>query len=300
MQKTGIATAIIAIELIGLEVGDRVPTIADLAEKYNLARGTVQTAYKILKENGAIEVRSKGHQGTFITSINQTKILEFSGSNSLVGVMPLPYSKKYEGLATAIYRVLSESGIRSNLAFMRGSNHRLEGLMNGRYDFAVTSQLTAEYYLQKGEYIKVIKNFGRYTYVNEHVILTRNSFDGLFENCTVGIDKSSIDQTMLTLEYFANYCVKYKELIYSNIIDALQKGEIDAAIWNLDDIDVKGSKVSIHSMKDRKVDISDTKAVIICRKEDEKVQKIISAMLDEEKVITYQKSVLENRIPPMY
>lgn len=128
MQKMGLMSENLSIEFMQLDMDDRIPTIAELTEKYNTARGTVQTALKILQDYDAIRLESRGHLGTFIKYIDHLKLLEIAGTNSLVGVMPLPYSKRYEGLATGVFNTLNEEGLTVNLAFMRGSNHRLKAL----------------------------------------------------------------------------------------------------------------------------------------------------------------------------
>ena len=97
MQKIGIMSANLSNEFIQLDVDDRIPTVAFLSEKYETARGTVQSSLKLLQDYGAIKLESRGHLGTFITYIDYLKLLEVAGINSLVGVMPLPYSKRYEG-----------------------------------------------------------------------------------------------------------------------------------------------------------------------------------------------------------
>ena len=200
MQKIGIMSANLSNEFIQLDVDDRIPTVAFLSEKYETARGTVQSSLKLLQDYGAIKLESRGHLGTFITYIDYLKLLEVAGINSLVGVMPLPYSKRYEGLATGIFNTLNDRHLSVNLAFMRGANHRLKALLDGRYDFAVTSRLTADYYLKNNEPIEIVAAFGDYSYVNEHVLVVRNDNDGVIRNnMKVGIDRSSIDQSSLTL-----------------------------------------------------------------------------------------------------
>ena len=177
IQKVGIITQKVAAELIALDEGDRVPTVVELSERYGVSRGTVQTAFSLLREEGAITLQPRGHMGTFLTFLDRIKLIEFAGVQTLVGVMPLPYSKKYEGLATGIYETLQNSGLSAVLAFMHGSDHRLEGLAERRYDFAVMSQLTAQYYIDRGEPVRIVENFGHYSYVGRHVLLVREDYD---------------------------------------------------------------------------------------------------------------------------
>lgn len=301
MQKLGIAITSLAVEFIPLNRGDRIKTVAELSETYNTARGTIQSAIKFLKEHGALELESRGHLGTFIKEIDYIKLLELTGIKSLVGVMPLPYSKRYEGLATGIYKCLNDSGINTNLAFMRGSNHRLKALEDKRYDFAITSRLTADYYLKENENIQIVKTFGDFSYVNEHIIIVAKDFEGQFKKGTrVGIDTSSIDQIMLTKKFFEGIEVEYVPLNYSQFITAIKERQIDAAIWNLDDIQDRKENIKFMPLKRKEKNIKDTEAVIITTKNNSIVPALFSRVLNVEDVKEYQKLVLEKKIMPQY
>ena len=215
--------------------------------------------------------------------------------------MPLPYSKRYEGLATGLYKCLNDSGVNTNLAFMRGSNHRLKALEDGRYDFAVTSRLTADYYLENNKNIEIVKVFGDFSYVNEHIIVVAKDFNGEFTNGTrVGIDTSSIDQFMLTKTYFKDLDVQYVTLNYSQFITAIKENEIDVAIWNLDDIQDRQDDIKFLPLKRESNNIKDTEAVIIASKENSIVKVLFSRVLNVENVKKYQRLVMEKKIMPQY
>lgn len=301
MQKLGIAITSLAVEFLPLNVGDRIKTVAELSESYDTARGTIQSALKFLKEHGAITLESRGHLGTFIQNIDYIRLLELTGIKSLVGVMPLPYSKRYEGLATGIYKCLNDNGVNTNLAFMRGSNHRLKALEDGRYDFAVTSRLTADYYLENNKQIQIVKSFGDFSYVNEHIIVVSKEFKGEFKKGTrVGIDNSSIDQFMLTKIYFDGIEVEYIPLSYSQFMTAIKENKIDAAIWNLDDIEDRKDDIKFIPINRESKNIKDTEAVIISNRRNSIVPALFSRVLNVEYVKEYQKSVIDKQIMPQY
>ncbi|MBQ6820269.1 MAG: hypothetical protein IJO26_03105 [Clostridium sp.] len=301
MQKLGIAITSLAVEFLPLNKGDRIKTVSELAEIYETARGTIQSAIKFLKEEEAITLESRGHLGTFIKEIDYIKLLELTGIKSLVGVMPLPYSKRYEGLATGIYKSLNDRGVNTNLAFMRGSNNRLKALEDGRYDFAVTSRLTADFYLENKRNIQIVKSFGNFSYVNEHIIVVSKDFTGKFTNGTrIGIDTSSIDQFMLSKTYFKDLDVQYVPLSYSQFITGIKENKIDGAIWNLDDIQDRADDIKFIPLDTDKKDIKDTEAVIIATKSNSIVPVLFSRTLNVEEVKEYQRLVLEKKIMPQY
>ncbi|OCN03102.1 hypothetical protein A7X67_03870 [Clostridium sp. W14A] len=300
MQKVGIIVQILAGRFISVQIGERIPTVEEFTREYEVSRGTIQTALTLLQEDRAISFQPRGHMGTFVKAINRPKLLELSGIKTVVGVMPLPYSKKYEGLATGLYTALQEKGLSAALAFMHGSNYRLNGLLEDRYDFAVMSFLTAKYYIDRGEPIEILENFGRYTYVGKHVLLLRDDFQGDYENCRVGIDHSSVDQKTLTQQFFAEKNVEYVPLIYSQIVPFLSIGKIDAAVWNLDDIDLAGNHLRYEPLDEKGINIVDTEAVLVCKKDNLRISQIIQELLEKDRVLEIQKDVIDGKVLPKY
>jgi hypothetical protein len=304
LQKIGVVTQKIAEQLFTMDTGDRIPTIQEFSEEFQSARGTVQTALASLQDEKAVELVARGHLGTYIASVDHLKLLKAAGFKTMVGVMPLPYSKKYEGLATGICSALEQNGVSTALAFMRGSDNRLRGLLDGRYDFAVISQLTAQYYIDRGENIIIVENLGKFSYVGKHVLLLRENDpcrkSGRFSGYKVGIDTSSVDQKTLTLSYFEGKKVEYVPLFYNQIVPFLRVGKIDAAVWNLDDIDLAGNRLCYRLLDGRQLNIIDTEAAVICRKNDRLVYHILKRMMDCQKVLDYQKDVLSGKIMPIY
>lgn len=191
----------LAKDFLDNNTGDRIETVAAIADKYNMARGTVQTALKTLQDNNAINLEPRGHLGTFIRYIDYNKLLKFSGIENIVCVMPLPYTKRYEGIATGLYNVINKN-VSFSLAFMRGADNRLKFLKEGRYDLAITSKLTANYYIRQNKNIDIVASFGKYTYVKGHALIVRKDYRGYYSGMKVGIDKSSYDQLSLTEKYF--------------------------------------------------------------------------------------------------
>lgn len=304
MQKVGLVTQKIAERLFTMDAGDRIPTVQEFSEAYGAARGTVQTALSNLQGENAVKLAARGHLGTYLTDVDRIKLLKAAGFKTMVGVMPLPYSKKYEGLASGICDALEQNGVSTSLAFMRGSDNRLRGLLEGRYDFAVLSLLTAQYYLDRGEPINIAENFGKFSYVGQHVLLLRESDpcreSDCFSGYKVGLDTSSVDQKTLTLSFFQGRTVEYVPLFYNQIVPFLRAGKIDAAVWNLDDIDLAGNRLCYRPLDGRLPDIADTEAAVVCRAQDGLIYHILKRMMDRQKVLQCQKDVLSGKTMPIY
>ncbi len=301
MQKNGIIAVTLAREFLSNEVGDRILTVAQLAEKYSTARGTIQSALKFLQDYEAISLEARGHLGTFITSINYIKLLDVADIKTILGVMPLPYSKVYEGLATGLYNTLVTSNISVGLAYMRGANTRVEALREQRYDFAVISKLAAQHYISEGHDIEIIDEFGDFTYVNEHILMfSKGSKNTIEDGMKIGIDYSSLDQVILTKYHCQGKNVEFVPLIYSQILNSILRGEINAAIWNKDDLQDRDIKIPFKPINNSIFSYKDTNAVIVANTKNSSFNTLLKKFINTEKVLDIQKKVINGEITPNY
>ncbi|MBL4934307.1 hypothetical protein JK636_00890 [Clostridium sp. YIM B02515] len=301
MQKSGMVTINIAKELLTLKEGDRIGTVRDYSEKFEVARGTVQAAIKLLEKSRAIGLEPRGHLGTFITSIDYEKLCEFADIGTIMGVMPLPYSKLYEGLATGLYKSVEDKKISFGLAYMRGAETRLRALEKGRYDFAIVSKLAALQGVKENINLEVAMKFGKYSYVNEHVIAFGDSSKKLIEDgMKVGIDKSSIDHYILTLNQCIGKNIQLVEMPYNQIISKLLNREIDAAVWNLDEIIERKINIKYCPLNENNYEKNDTEAVLVVCSGNELITKILKQFISDAKVINYQRQVIKGEIIPNY
>jgi hypothetical protein len=298
MQKAGLATRGVARIMASLRVGDRVPAVTELCERLGTARGNIQLAIGNLKKLKAVELRSRGHLGTYIENIDYLKLLETCGIKEIAGVMPLPYSKRYEGLATGIYSACNLDGLRTGIAFMRGAENRIRNLYGGRYDFVVLSKLSFDYYIQQGRLLKEICNFGDYSYVGKHMVIVPKGFSGNWRQVRVGIDDSSVDQRLLTLSYFSDKPAVFVPMKYNQLFSYLQKRQIDAAIWNTDDIDLDAKGLAALELGDLPECAKGTQAIIACRQDDNLTIRLLGEMLSVSVVKRQQQEVVDgNRVP---
>jgi hypothetical protein len=261
-SKNGLAAKNIALEILGLELGSKIPTVTDFCDELSLGRGTVQGAIKLLEMLGAIELEARGHLGTFLIRKDVSLLLDISGTGPLVGVMPLPYSKKYEGLATGIIDGFDLLNKRISLAYMRGASNRLEALKTRRYDFAIVSRLAAEEGTQHHKALEIVKSFGFGTYVSEHkIFLADPKKEKIESGMRIGIDRSSPDQTSITLLECEGLDVEFIDINYMQLFQMLLENRIDAAVWNFDEIR------SVQHFKS--VDFQSEKAKILTKKTSE-------------------------------
>jgi hypothetical protein len=301
LQKNGLVAMKLARELMTMLVGDRISTIEEYSRKYDAARGTVQAALKLLSHYKAVLLEPRGHLGTFISCMNYDILWEFTGLGTIMGVMPLPYSRLYEGLATGLYQIMNGRRIPFSLAYMRGAESRLKALDGGRYDFAVVSRLAAVTAMERGMEIDIAIEFGHHTYVNQHVVVFSNERKREIEDgMSVGVDRTSIDHHVLTVHQCSGKNVNLVELAYNQIIRKLKNREIDAAIWNIDEIVERKIDICYYPLRSGDFADFDTEAVIVVNRNNYGVRNLLSAFVDKEEVVSCQQRVLRGEQIPNY
>ena len=287
--------------MLSIQQGERIPTVQEFSVKIGLARGTIQNALKFLIDQNAIELESRGHLGTFLKKKNMRALFGFAGIDSIVGIMPLPYSKRYEGLATGLITGLeNQYDIPMSLAYMRGAQNRIAMLMDGRYDFAIVSQYAAQGIIKNDKAkIRIVKSFGRQSYLANHILLLHDkNANGIRDGMRIGVDKDSVDQMKLTEKVCKDDTVEFVPMNYNNVIDFVVKGKVDAAIWNEDELQDKALDINyIEVNSDHQ---ADTEAVLVVKRENETMFRLLDEIISVETVLDTQRLVMEDKISPSY
>ena len=299
-SKNGLTTMTLAKLFLGLEEGSKIPTVTELNENIDLARGTIQNSIKMLQNQNAIRLESRGHLGTFLKHKDMRILLDFAGISSIVGVMPLPYSKRYEGFATGIIVALeNQYNVPVSMAYMRGAQNRISMLLSDRYDFAIISKYAALEMQKKHVDIQIVKSFGTHSYLSNHIIVFHDADKKEIEDgMCVGVDKDSIDQYNLTMRVCSGKAVTLVPLEYNQILEKTLQGEIDAAIWNEDEVTDKLIPINYQSIQ--LDDTSDTEAVLVVNSQKKEMAALLNEKIDIHTVLNNQKLVLEGKITPSY
>lgn len=300
LSKNGMATILLSREFLKSHIGDKVPTVTELSKLVGFSRGTIQNSIKFLQENKAIRLNSRGHLGTFIVSKDTRVLLDFARITSIVGVMPLPYSRKYEGFATGLITTMENKYlIPTNMAYMRGARNRASMVLAGRYDFAVVSYFAAKKIIESNKNLVIIKRFGKHSYLSEHVLLFHDSKESeIKEKMRVGLDVDSVDHVQLTQQVCDSKDVEYIQMDYSQILNKIISGDIDVAVWNLDEILDK--EVKVNYVKLDTEDLGDTEACIVCNKDSQELVVLLDEIIDIDVVLETQKLVLDHKLTPSY
>ena len=284
---------------LSISLNSKIPTYDELSAKYNVGRGTIKKAINYLMLIEAITLKMRGSSGTFIISKNVDSLIKVLNIDDLLGVMPLPYSTIYEGLATGLmYSFINKNDIKINLSFMRNAIYRIDELLSGRYDFAVVSRHSAETALINGKNIPIVKDFGPGSYMSYHVLITRRTdINEIRDSLKIGFAKSAITQNQITEELCEGYNVEFVESEYSEMIPNIVNGKTDAAVWNRDEVSEALSNIRMIPVKKEQ---SESNAVLIINGEKEYLFEILNKLIDVEYVVDIQNKVINGDLLPHY
>ena len=300
-QKIGVTIEKLALDLLSKNVGDRIQPISQYQEDFAVSRGTIQNAIRYLEEAGAVNLTHHGHQGTYIAGLDYGKLQENCLREGLMGIMPRPYSATYEGFATAIYEQLKD--LRFNMAYARGAAGRIDLVVSGAYQFAVSSQYAAEYAIDSGKEIEVVLNFGTGSFLSQHVLLLRDvTMDGIVDGMRVAYDSDSLDQSKITQNLVKGKQVELVGIRTQQTIAALRAGIIDAGVWNYDDI------LENHHLEELKVVFLDASeynklfstAVLLVRKDGGYLKEVLKKYINVKQTMEILEDVRNGRRTPSY
>lgn len=306
-SKTGEAALVIASDLLTYKVGDKIKTVDQYLVETNFSRGTLYNALSIIAEYELAKFEKRGQLGTFIVNIEYHKIWQFLNISSINIIMPLPYSKHYEGLATGFYRVFNDLNIPLSILFLRGSNKRLAALKNNVADIIVISYLSAKSLIKDSHNIEILHILNDKSYLNKQVLLVapkNNNVDIFKKDCLkILLDKDSLDMKFFAKTVFKDKPIEFVISSYNQSLENLINEDIDAAFWNKDElnkninlkmIDLKDHLIHDHHIKDS------SRACLISDANNDAVKNLIKNKINFEKVEQILEKVTKGDETPFY
>jgi hypothetical protein len=305
LTRNGLAARQLAALLLGHEPDTRLPRVRDLAEQLKCGNGTVQAALRLLEESGAIETAARGHLGTFLVRSDRSVLWRLSGLGTLLAAMPLPYSRRYEGLATGLRAVFDEAGTPFAVTFMRGAGARTTALLEGKTDLVVLSRFAADRLIEEHEgALSLVVDLGPATYVGAHGFLLREGASLQAEGLRIAVDHASEDQRMLAERAFAGRDIEWVECSYMQLGELFAQDRIDVTVWNLDEVQGShGMNVDVLPLDEemtRDLSLRNSSAAVIGRAGSETVLNAVRDALDPARVTALQSEVLRGDRMPSY
>ncbi|GAA2069773.1 GntR family transcriptional regulator YhfZ [Streptomyces albiaxialis] len=306
LTRNGLAARQLAALLLGHEPDTRLPRVRDLAEELGCGNGTVQAALRLLEESGAVETAARGHLGTFLVRSDRSVLWRLSGLGTLLAAMPLPYSRRYEGLATGLRTAFDEAGTPFAITFMRGAGARTTALLEGKVDLVVLSRFAADRLLEEhpGE-LELVVDLGPATYVGAHGLLVREGASLDAPGLRVAVDHASEDQRMLAERAFAGRPdIEWVEASYMQLGDLFERKQADVTVWNLDEVQGRPSmRADVLPLGDeitRDLSLRNSKAAVIGRAESGTALRAVRDAVDPARVTALQSEVLRGERMPSY
>ncbi|MFI1017355.1 GntR family transcriptional regulator YhfZ [Streptomyces sp. NPDC020965] len=304
LTRNGLAARQLAVLLLNHEADTRLPRVRDFAEQLGCGNGTVQAALQLLEEAGAIETTARGHLGTFLVGSDRATLWRLSGLGTLLAAMPLPYSRRYEGLATGLRTAFEEAGAPFAITFMRGAGARTAALLDGKVDLVVLSRFAADRLIEEHP-VQLIADFGPATYVGAHGLLLRKGASLHTPGLRVAVDHSSEDQRILAERAFAGRSdIEWVESSYMQLRDLLAQNRADATVWNLDEVEgLLGTSVDVLPLGDevtRELALRNSSAALIGRTEGARALNAVREGLDLSRVTSLQTDVVRGVLMPSY
>jgi hypothetical protein len=299
-NKTSQVVLEIVKDLFALNVGDKMKSVRAYVTLFDSSQGTVQNAINYLVETGGIAIDKRGSQGSYLTKFDKNIILGLIGKRHIVGCMPLPYSKRYEGLASGLSG-LGNDIMRFHLMYMRGSTNRFSRLLEGSVDYVITSRAAAQQAIKNGEKLEIVKAFGAQSFLSKHILVKSTKFTGAIdENTVLGVDKTSLDQIEIAKLLHKKIKIQLKYINASLIRKYLDNGEIDITIWNFDEILEKHLNYEYLELDFIEGLSKFTETVIVIKSNDHFTRRIIEDEVDVENILQIQKDVIMEIKTPIY
>lgn len=297
LSKGGYVAVQLAAQLSTFEVGDRLPPVKQLAQDLNSSNGTVQAAFAELSDLGAITLHARGRLGTFVESIDYPKLWSAAGGRSISIGMPMPYSLRYEAIASGLQSSFAAHDLPISMMFQRGAANRMRSLVDGHADFVLTSRLATT---SAPPQVHVVHDYGPGTYVGSHGLVIARGRDRHDVSLRVGVDHSSPDQVTLTRRYFGDLPPEREiEVSYHQLATHFVTGRIDATVWNLDEVGAH-LQVPIDIYPLDITDVGNTNAVVLAPHEVTQMPRAALRALTDPTVTDVYTRVLQGRELPTY
>jgi invasion protein IalB len=228
----------LARDILVTELDERMETVDNYVKQFNVSRGTVQKAMEFLVEQRCVATYFRGHLGSFLIAKDNEKLWEYSGFGTLSGAMGLPLGSIVAGLATGVCDCMKAENIAFNCVFVQGSQIRVNGLRQGKYDFIVASKLTEQVVSKEYNDVEKVLELTNCAYGARYVLMFADPMKSSVEDgMSVAVDPASIDQMYLTkLVCEGKKGIRFDESTYLDTHYRVRNGQSDLTVSRTDTV----------------------------------------------------------------
>jgi hypothetical protein len=292
----------LARALLAVEPGERLPTVRDLAARHGASVGATQEALARLEAEGAVAVRRRGRLGATLMRRSLGQLWTAAEGVPLIIALPLPSTRRIEGLATAVKLQLGEAGVEVFLVFSRGSRHRMLELRQQRCHAVVMSSLAARELCGPDE--DTVLELPARSFVQEHRVYLADPDGVSTAPVRVVMDRDSLDFQLLTELEFRDSAATFVPATYMQFPRLIAERRAEAVIWDVEEAESRmPSFVRDRPLSPRvleQIGESDLCAAFVARRTDVSVRQILTACLDPATVMKVHAEVVEGRRVPEY
>lgn len=295
----------IARALLEISPGERLPTVRNLAARHGASIGATQETLARFELDGAITVDRQRRGGTLVRRA-LGDLWSAAEESPLIVALPLPSTRRVEGLATAIKAQLSEAGVEAYLVFIRGSVQRLAALRDQRCHVVVMSLLAANHLRGAGE--ETVLELPTGSYVKEHRIYLAGDTSGNGTSpdasTRVVMDKDSLDFQLLTELEFRGNKATFVPATYMQFPRLIAERRADAVIWDVEEAEsrmpsfVQSRPLSPQVLEE--IGDSNLRAACVTRASNSSARCVLVASVDPAKVMKIQAEILAGQRVPEY
>lgn len=236
-KKDWLVTTGIARLMISMPLDSRLPTVKDFCEIFDCSRGVVQNALASLEVSGAVSLRKRGKQGSYLAAKSEELLFQNAGLQFLTGSMPTPLNMHLAGLATGVCQAMNRCSVPFTFAFVQGGKNRANALCRQVYDFVLVTRSTAQEYITQNPEVEEAFPLLDCEYSPPYMLyLNKPRLTEIQDGMTVAVDPSSQDQWRLTQALVAGKNVRLVEMPFIASRQAFISGQVDCVVMRDDSV----------------------------------------------------------------
>ena len=231
LNKHGAVVSGLARRVLALDPGDRLPTIVELTEDFDVSRGVVQNAIACLEEDGCFALTRCGKLGTVLERMDCEKLYARTGWNPIVGAMPVPFNESFRTLAAALHSECAKMPVEAPVIYASGARIRRSMLKTGFLAYTVTSLAAARQIAREDEALEILFALPDCRYEEPYGLLFLDPNETeIRDGMRVGVDPDTIDQTELTKSLCRGKTVELVAMPFEGTIETLHDKRIDCTV----------------------------------------------------------------------
>lgn len=297
-KKSALIAMYMARDLFLAEPGDRIPTINEYTQTFEVSRGIVQNALEELTRSGSITTEKRGVLGTFLIRSDREKLYSRTGWKTCIGTMPIPVTPNFVSLATAVCEVLAPAPREFTFAYMSGAAKRVQALRDGNCDFTILSKGAAERSIREDEDLVICAELTGACYEAPYQLCFMNPEKTQVEDgMRIGVDPVCLDQVYLTKLLCQGRHVKIVEFPFVGLKDIVDSGNIDCTLfrdgsWNRDWKGLQMRTVPLNEIPEL-AGVDTHTPVVLIRRDNYGIDRLLNKHLDAASIAHIQQQVMD-------